>query len=864
MSERPAALSWLFGRGRASSPEPVTADADGRQDRGRCPVTPPMASARRRDADLLGSASPYRSRRLRPYHPSTSVGLGPALELPAGRPAQLSGPPSRRSRARSVDDPPDRHPGERPGAAAAPSPGADRPPPSPSPRRTSPRRRRPKRSRRRRRSRGRPRPDPPPSRADGRSRTTTPKNRPTAAEPGPVRVLVTGGAGYIGSQTVRLLDARGHELVVLDTLERGHPAAVDGAPLVVGDVGDGALVESTLRSTRIEAVIHFAALKSVEASFADPAGYFATNVGGRRAPPGDGRSGRAGGWSSRRRAPSTGRRPTCRSGDEPAPTGEPVRRDQAARRADAALVRRRRHPDRLPALLQRRRRRRRRPERRGLDGRPEPRPGRHPGRPRPRPAVRILGSDYPTPDGTAIRDYVHVPDLAEAHLRALEALGRRPGRARPSTSGPAGLVGPPGDRGGRRGQRAGPSRRSRRRAGPATRPRSGRTPAAPRRSSAGAPATVWTTSSRVRGAGTRPIRTATGRVGDRRRVAERLSGPSRRADARGRVIRPAGARAADALRVAYVMSRFPKLTETFILFEMLAVERQGAEIWLFPLLREREATIHPEAAPFVARAHFQPFLVGPILASQWHFLRRPPRRYLGALAAMLRGTWRSPNFLLGGLGIFPKAAHAARLMERDGVQPRPLPLREPPGPGRLPHPPPGRDPVHLHGPRLRPPRRPDDARPEGRRGRVHGDHLGRQPGGLRARVRRPVAEPRGHPLRRRHERLPPDPAGDGRATDRCRSCPSGRSTRSRARPTSIEACRLLAAEGVPFRCRFIGDGPDRARSSARSPPPGWPTESSSSGTGPGPRSPRCSARAMSSSRRACRPEAASARGSRSC
>ena len=116
------------------------------------------------------------------------------------------------------------------------------------------------------------------------------------------------------------------------------------------------------------------------------------------------------------------------------------------------------------------------------------------------------------------------------------------------------------------------------------------------------------------------------------------------------------------------MSRFPKLTETFVLFEMIAVERQGAEIRLFPLLHEHEASMHPEAAPYVARATYLPFLSPAILASQWHFLRRSPRRYLGTLGAVLRGTWRSPNFFLGGIGIFPKVAHAARLMERDGVR----------------------------------------------------------------------------------------------------------------------------------------------------------------------------------------------------
>ena len=79
-----------------------------------------------------------------------------------------------------------------------------------------------------------------------------------------MRVLVTGGAGYIGSETVRLLTARGHEPIVLDTLERGHRAAIDDAPLVVGSVTDGALVERIIGDHGVEAVIHFAALKSVE------------------------------------------------------------------------------------------------------------------------------------------------------------------------------------------------------------------------------------------------------------------------------------------------------------------------------------------------------------------------------------------------------------------------------------------------------------------------------------------------------------------------------------------------------------------------------------------------------------------------
>ena len=121
------------------------------------------------------------------------------------------------------------------------------------------------------------------------------------------------------------------------------------------------------------------------------------------------------------------------------------------------------------------------------------------------------------------------------------------------------------------------------------------------------------------------------------------------------------------MKVAYVMSRFPRLTETFVLGEMLAVEEQGVDVELFPLLRERGGLVHPEAQALSRRARYLPFLSLPILRSQLHLLRHERRAYLGALAALLRGTWGSPNFFLGALGIFPKVAHAARLMRAAGV-----------------------------------------------------------------------------------------------------------------------------------------------------------------------------------------------------
>jgi colanic acid/amylovoran biosynthesis glycosyltransferase len=121
------------------------------------------------------------------------------------------------------------------------------------------------------------------------------------------------------------------------------------------------------------------------------------------------------------------------------------------------------------------------------------------------------------------------------------------------------------------------------------------------------------------------------------------------------------------LKVGYVMSRFPKLSETFVLGEILAVEEQGIEVELYPLLRERADVMHPEAAALYERARFQPFLSLPILRSQLHFLRRAPRTYIGALWALLRGTWGSANYFVGALGIFPKVVHDARLIEADGI-----------------------------------------------------------------------------------------------------------------------------------------------------------------------------------------------------
>jgi glycosyltransferase involved in cell wall biosynthesis len=115
------------------------------------------------------------------------------------------------------------------------------------------------------------------------------------------------------------------------------------------------------------------------------------------------------------------------------------------------------------------------------------------------------------------------------------------------------------------------------------------------------------------------------------------------------------------------MSRFPKLTETFVLNEILAVEAAGARVDVYPLLRERATVLQPGAAELVSRARYVPFLSLSVFASQAWWLARRPRAYAGAAWTIVRDGWGSPKFVLGGLAILPKVAHAARRMVADGV-----------------------------------------------------------------------------------------------------------------------------------------------------------------------------------------------------
>jgi UDP-glucose 4-epimerase len=236
-----------------------------------------------------------------------------------------------------------------------------------------------------------------------------------------MRVLVTGGAGYIGSIVAEQLVAAGDDVVVLDNLSTGHRAAVPAdARLVVGDLADGALLRSVLGE--VDAVVHMAAVSLVGVSVRDPATYYHQNVtlglGLLDAM-------RAAGvrdlvFSSSAAVYGEPEKQPIDEGDATRPTSPYGETKLALERAIQAYV----HAYGLRAASLRYFNAAGASLRSGEDHEPEthliPRvlnaamgTG---------PAIRVFGEDYPTRDGTGVRDYVHVLDLADAHIRALRAL----------------------------------------------------------------------------------------------------------------------------------------------------------------------------------------------------------------------------------------------------------------------------------------------------------------------------------------------------------------------------------------------------------------------------------------------------------
>jgi len=242
-----------------------------------------------------------------------------------------------------------------------------------------------------------------------------------------MNVLVTGGAGYIGSHTVCQLITEGHVVIVYDNLSKGHRGAVPvEATFVEGDLRDGALLAEVLRSHQIEAVVHFAADSLVGESMSAPSKYYHNNVVATLALLDTMVECKVDRMVFSSTAAVYGEPKVCPIGEDmpTQPTNVygrtklviegmladfsmayglkyvSLRYFNAAGALAGGQIGEDHDPEShlLPLILQT-----------ALGQRP---------------AISIYGTDYNTEDGTCIRDYIHVMDLADAHVRALGHLGR--------------------------------------------------------------------------------------------------------------------------------------------------------------------------------------------------------------------------------------------------------------------------------------------------------------------------------------------------------------------------------------------------------------------------------------------------------
>ena len=238
-------------------------------------------------------------------------------------------------------------------------------------------------------------------------------------------ILVTGGAGYIGSHMVlELLDA-GERVVVLDNLSTGFQWAVaDGAPLIVGDSGDQALVASVIRQYRIDAIIHFAASIVVPNSVRDPLGYYRNNTVNSRALIECAVNNGVRRFIFSSTAAVYGN-PAEIPVSEDAPT-QPISPYGWSKLMSEIMLRDAGHAHDLSYVILRyfnvagadaacRAGQSSKGATHLIKVAVETALGL-------RPKLEVFGVDYPTPDGSCIRDYIHVSDLARAHSDALRYL----------------------------------------------------------------------------------------------------------------------------------------------------------------------------------------------------------------------------------------------------------------------------------------------------------------------------------------------------------------------------------------------------------------------------------------------------------
>jgi len=239
-----------------------------------------------------------------------------------------------------------------------------------------------------------------------------------------MEVLVTGGAGYIGSHTAQHLAQKGFKVIIYDNLSRGHKEAVKDFPLVMGDIGDKEKVSETIKKYHVKAVMHFAAESQVGESVENPAKYFENNVAksilflnevinnGVKLFVFSSTAAVYGEPASLPIKENHVLKPINPYGDSKCQLEKVLQRYHEAYdlryvtlryfNAAGADLRSKIGEDHqpethlIPLIL-----------RAALNQKEE---------------LIVYGGDYPTPDKTAIRDYVHVIDLAEGHVLALQAL----------------------------------------------------------------------------------------------------------------------------------------------------------------------------------------------------------------------------------------------------------------------------------------------------------------------------------------------------------------------------------------------------------------------------------------------------------